>query len=208
MRPWLYLSSIAVLAAVACKPRPEPAADSTVKPAASSSTAAGVVVDSALPMPVLLDRFRHDLAKVETLRSDITTRDALVKRVVAALAAGDTAALERTAVNAREYAWLYFPTARVAKPPYEVPPALAWFQVQEKNRRGVLRALRELSGHRVTIESYHCDSEPTVEDQNRVWTGCAVTLVRDTERMVDLKIFGAILERDGRFEVLSYQNDF
>ena len=111
-------------------------------------------------------------------------------------------------VNLAEYAWLYFPTTKVAKPPYEVPPAFAWFQVQEKNRRGSARALRELGGHRVALKSYRCDAEPTVEEQNRIWSGCAVTISRDGAVPVELKLFGAILERAGRFEVLSYQNDF
>jgi len=175
---------------------------------AATPPAAGAVVDSAFPMDVQIERFRRGTPQVTHLRSDITSRDSLVRSIIAGLARSDTAALERLAVNVAEYAWLYFPTTKVAQPPYEVPPALAWFQVQEKNRRGALRALRELGGHRITFKSYHCDAEPAVEGQNRIWSGCVATFSRDGAAMVDLKLFGAILERSGRFEVLSYQNDF
>jgi hypothetical protein len=201
MRSLLYVGMLAGSCFfTACTERPRDAA-------AATPPAAGVI-DSALPMDVLLARFRRDVPEVKNLRSNVASRDELVRRVIAAMGVGDTASLERVAVSLSEYAWLYFPTATVAKPPYEVPPALAWFQVQEKNRRGALRALRELGGHRVELQSYHCDASPTIEDQNRLWTGCAVTLSRDGATPVTIRLFGAILERAGRFEVLSYENDF
>ena len=96
----------------------------------------------------------------------------------------------------------------LAKPPYELPPALAWFQLQETNRKGALRALRELGGHELDYRGYTCGPEPSVEADNRVWTGCLVTVGRDGDAPIPLKLFGAILERDGRFAVLSYDNDF
>lgn len=165
------------------------------------------VVDSVFPMDVALDRFRADLAEPEALTSGAATRDELVRGVVEALVVRDTAAFVPLAVSRAEWAWLYFPTSTVAKPPYELPPALAWFQLQEKNRQGVLRALRELGGHALGYREYSCDLEPTVEGSNRVWSGCVVSLTRDGEP-VTLKLFGAIVERDGRFAILSYANDF
>lgn len=207
MRSWLHFGVlVAACLSTACNERLNAA--SAAKNDAATVTASASVIDSALPMQVLLDRFRHGVPKVDKLRSDVTSRDALVRQVMAGIARNDTLAMERLAVSLGEYAWLYFPTTKVAQPPYEIPPALAWFQVQEKNRRGALRALRELGGHRVALQSYRCDPSPTVEDQNRLWTGCSVTISRDGAKSVDIRLFGAILERDGRFAVLSYQNDF
>ncbi|HEY4306971.1 MAG TPA: hypothetical protein VGM82_21045 [Gemmatimonadaceae bacterium] len=206
MRPWLYFGVVAASCLfVACNERLNAA--SADKPVVDTTHAPATMIDSALPMAVLIDRFRRDLPRVDSLRGGATSRDELVKRVVAAMASNDTAALTHVTVSLGEYAWLYFPTTKVAQPPYEVPPGLAWFQVQEKNRRGALRAFRELGGHRITMKGYRCDESPTVEAQNRLWTGCAVSISRDG-KAVELKLFGAILERDGRFEVLSYQNAF
>lgn len=203
-------SSLTVLGlccvAAACNERL--AAASAANARSDAPHVAAGVVDSSLPMPALLERFRRGVPRVEALRGSVTTRDELVRRVVAAIAQRDTATITAATVDLAEYAWLYFPTTRVAQPPYEVPPALAWFQVQEKNRRGALRAMRELGGHRVVLRGYHCDEMPTIEAENRVWTGCAVTISRDGETRAELELFGAILERGGRFEVLSYQNDF
>ena len=191
---------------VACQNRA--AAPSIAKADSGAGPASAGVIDSALPMDVMMARFRRDVPKVDKLHSDVTSRDELVRRIVSAMAKDDTTTLVNSTVNLAEYAWVYFPTAKVAKPPYEIPPALAWFQVQEKNRRGALRALRELGGHRVVLESYRCDEIPTIEDQNRIWTGCVVTISRDGTRVTDLRLFGGILERNGRFEVVSFQNDF
>ena len=171
-------------------------------------TGGGNVIDSVLPMPVMLQRFRQDLPEVTELHGKLTDRDTLVRRVVAALETNDTLAFERVAVNRAEWAWLYFPTDVLARPPYELPPGLAWFQLQEENRKGVLRALRTFGGHQLDYQGYRCATAPTVEGENRVWTGCSVALGVDGAAPADLRLFSAILEREGRFLVLSYANDF
>jgi hypothetical protein len=166
------------------------------------------VVDSVIPMDVALGRFRADLSEPSGLHSGAASRDELVSRMVQALESNDTTAFEGLAVDRAEWAWLYFPTNVLSKPPYELPPALAWFQLQEANRKGVLRALRELGGHEIDYRGYECSAEPTVEGDNRLWTGCRVTLARDGTEQVTLRLFGSILERDGRFAVLTFDNDF
>jgi hypothetical protein len=203
MRPRWGFALLLLAVLTACEGRTAPA--DSVGAADEPKT---TVVDSVLPMDVALDRFRADLAEPDRLRSGADSRDALVRSVVDALAASDTAAFEALAVNRAEWAWLYFPWSAVAKPPYELPAALAWFQAQERNRRGVLRALRDLGGHALNLRGYTCDPEPAREGANRIWTGCAVTLSRDGGDPVTLRLFGGLLERDGRFAVLSYSNDF
>jgi hypothetical protein len=166
------------------------------------------VVDSVIPMDEAMRRFRMDLPEPEGLRGESHDRDALIDRVIRALQESDTLEFERLAVNRAEWAWLYYPNDTLSKPPYELPPNLAWFQLQETNRKGVFRALRELGGHHIDMKGYTCDDEPKVEGENRVWTGCRVTISRDGGDPVTIGLFGAILERGGVFEILSYDNDF
>lgn len=171
-------------------------------------TVAGNVTDSVLPMDVMLDRFRHDLPRPAELHGGLANRDSLVRRVIAALETSDTLAFEHLAVNQGEWAWLYFPSNVLSRPPYELPPGLAWFQLQETNRQGVFRALREFGGHQLDYRGYRCNTEPTIEDANRIWAGCTVTLGRDGAPPAPVRLFGAVLERRGRFLILSYTNDF
>lgn len=166
------------------------------------------VVDSALPMDVAMARFRKGLENPRTLKTGVGSRDALVRDVVDALASRDTMAFEDLAVDRAAWAWLYYPTSKTAHPPYELPPGLAWFQLQEANRKGVLRALRRLGGHELELSGYSCAPKPTVEDDNRIWIGCELELAIDGKDPVPVRLFSSILERDGRFAVLSYQNDY
>ena len=161
-----------------------------------------------IPIDVALSRFREGLERPDSLRSGATSLDDVVKRVVEALEASDTLAFAAMAVNLAEYAWLYYPTTLIAQPPYELPPALAWFQLQGGNRKGVLRALRDLGGRDLGYRGFRCADQPMVEAENRIWTGCTVTMAPQGAASIDLELFSAVLERDGRFLVLSFENDF
>jgi len=165
------------------------------------------VVDSVIPIREALDRFRADLEEPTGLRGP-TSRDSLVREMIEALRHSDTLAFERMAVNRAEWAWLYYPTTTISQPPYELPPALAWFQLQERNRTAVFRALREFGGRTLRYDGYECPAEPMTEGENRIWTGCTVTLGRDGEAPVTFRLFSSILERGGHFAFLSYANDF
>jgi hypothetical protein len=185
----------------------EPPVETEAAAVPASSPDAGAVVDTVLPMDVMLARFRAGLSDPTRLEHGAETRDALVARIVSALQASDSAAFEAIAVDRAEFAWLYFPTAPIARPPYEVPPGLAWFRIQEGNRKGVFRALREFGGLRLELLGYRCDSDPRVEGDNRIWVGCTLDLAREGEKL-SIRLFESILERDRRFAVLSFANDF
>ncbi len=206
MKQSLPLLAVAALAAVFAGCRGTPATDNAE--AAPQPDDVKHVVDSVIPMDVAMERFRVGLSEPAGFHGDVKSRDDLVARVIQALQDSDTTAFGDLAVNRAEWAWLYYPTTTLFKPPYELPPQLAWYQLQEANRKGVLRALRELGGHRVDLKGYTCDPEPTIQGENRLWSGCRVTLSRDGADPVTLGLFGAIVERGGVFEILSYHNDF
>jgi hypothetical protein len=198
-----------ILAVCGCDRSASPARAAEVPPptAVAAQTSQGVV-DSVFPMPVMLDRFRKGIEQPAAMTSGAQTRDELVGSMMRALQASDTTAFEKLAVSLPEWAWLYFPSSPMAQPPYELPPALAWFRAQEGNRKGVFRALRELGGHALVLQGYVCNPKPIVAGDNREWVGCTVTLSRDGGAPVTIALFGSILERDGRFAFLSYVNDF
>jgi hypothetical protein len=179
--------------------------------AAESRPTAPVVtpVDSVIPIPVALARFRVDIPQaLEGLHGGAPSRDSLVSALVGALARRDAPALEALTVGRAEYAYLYYPTTRISKPPYELPPGLAWFRLQEADRKGALRALRTLGGPGLRLLGYSCDGSPADEGENRVWSGCMVDLRKPDGSETRVRLFGAILERAGRFKVLSFENDF
>jgi hypothetical protein len=182
---------------------PEDAAES----AATEAQSAGVV-DSVFPMDVMLARFREGVAQPEALGAGAANRDSLVARAIRALAAQDTSAFQALSIDLPVFAWLYFPTTATASAPYELPPGLAWLQLEEENRKGLFRALRELGGHDVAYGGHECDPTPASEGDNRIWTRCTVTIRVDGGEPRTARLFSSILERDGHFVVLSWANDF
>jgi len=200
-RAAVRIAVMLLFAAASCERAPEPGA---ATPEASPTG----VVDSIIPIDSALRRFRADLPAVASLASGATSLAGLVRELVTALAAHDTLALERLAVNRAEYAWLYYPGTPISRPPYELPPALAWFQLQEANRTGALRLFRTFGGRHLELQGQGCAGEPVTEGANRVWTRCVVTLGVDGKAPARQRLFSAVLERDGRFAFLSFHNDF
>ncbi|MDB4949945.1 MAG: hypothetical protein JWM27_2594 [Gemmatimonadetes bacterium] len=165
-------------------------------------------VDSVLPIAEALRRFRVGMGPAPVaLTGGEASRDALVRRFVKALERTDTAALQRMAMDRAEFAWLYYPSNAQSRPPYELPPELMWFQTQLADRKGALRALRAYGGRPLRFRGYRCAPAPQVEGENRLWTGCRVDVADERGRRADLRLFGAILERGGRFKFASYSND-
>lgn len=194
------VATAVTLALVDCQLRPR---DRSSPPAPA---AAPIVIDSARPMTELVAAFQAGEPRVDTLAFASPRRDALVQDFMRALANADTARLARLLISRAEFAWLYFPHGTVAKPPYELDPALAWFQMRLENERSLGRLLRVLGGQRLAYHRHACDPTPQVEGPNRVWRDCTVTWSAPDGRQSTRRLFMSIIERDGRFKFFSYAN--
>jgi hypothetical protein len=105
-----------------------------------------------------------------------------------------------------EFAYLYFPTSPHARPPAQQPPALAWFIHTQNSEKGVGRVLDRFGGRRVGLRGYTCASAPRVEAENRIWDDCQLHIGTGGDTAT-VRLFGGVIERDGRFKMLSYSND-
>jgi hypothetical protein len=165
------------------------------------------VVDSIFPIEEELRRFRATLAEhPDRLADTEPTRDALVSRFVAALENTDTAEFRRMALTRPEFAYLYYPTTQFAAPPYELSPALVWYRLESYSSRGLVRALDRFGGRPLHVSGHACEATPLVQGENRIWHGCVLQARDAAGREVSLSLFGPILEREGRFKLLSYAN--
>lgn len=212
--------SLAVILLAACGPRDAASSASSESSAAVPRTAAdsqaahvadvvahGGVVDSILPIAEHLRRFRAALTtRPETLSFASPTIDALVGRWADAIAARDTAALNRLVINRAEFAWLYYADSRMAKPPYEAPPGLLWGQILASSDEGAQRMLNKYGGQRLVVKSVSCPGDPEVEGSNRIRQNCVATLAANGVSLPVTRYFGSIIERDGRFKLLGLAN--
>ena len=169
----------------------------------------GDKIDSILPMPEYLRRFREGLIAPVGFEGGAATREALARRFLTALAARDTAAIGGLLVSRAEFGWLVFPAHLYARPPYELDPAIFWMQLGGASRKGLQRALAGYGGKRLSFLALHCqrDTLQLKEGPGRLWSPCTVRY-RAGDSVVTHRLFGSIVERNGRAKLLSLANDF
>jgi hypothetical protein len=195
----LPITSLAIAAACAAGDG-QAAADS---PAAVAAPA--TVIDSALPRDEEIRRFRQGLAEPAALAHGAPSADSLVARFARAVEARDTAALRALRIDRAEFAYLYYPTNALARPPYDLAPGLMWFQLEGNSGRGLYHVLDERGGRPLTIVGHRCE-QVTREGENRVYGGCVVRRLQAPGDTVQEQLFGAIVERGGTFKFVSYSN--
>jgi hypothetical protein len=166
----------------------------------------GRVVDSILPREEAVRRFREGLAPVDSLEGGTASRDALVAAFVRAIAEADTAAIASLALSRAEFAYLYYPTAVEAKPPYDLEPGLMWFTLYERSNEGARKALSRFGGHPMTLVGYDCGTARHREGANTIYGPCTVRWRNEAGDTASVRLFSKILERGGRFKFLSYAN--
>lgn len=200
------LAAAALLSAAACADAPAPAA---ARPPAQEPVPAptpGGPVDSIIPNPEAQRRFREGLPVVSALAAGSDSREALVRRFAQAVERHDTAALRAMVMSRAEFAYLYYPHTRYTRRPYELPPELLWFQVQQNSEKGIVRVLRRLGGSALQVRSVECEDDPETVGQGRLWNRCLVH--RAGGGPAAERLFGSIMELDGRYKFVSYANDF
>jgi hypothetical protein len=184
---------------------PRTAADSQAAHVAAV-VAAGGVVDSILPIDEQLRRFRENLPVADSLQHAAASRDALVREFLKAVSASDTVALNRLVLDRSEFAYLYYPTAAISKPPYEAPPQLLWGQILQASNDGLPRVLARAAGQSLTLSRVACADSIVSEGANRLHNACTVTVSIGRGAPVEARWFGTIIERDGRFKFIGYGN--
>lgn len=173
-------------------------------------TLPGYVIDSIFPVEEELQRFRAAIGgpPVTGFGGASPSRDALVRKLVAALARSDTADLRSMVVQAREFADLYYMDSPSSRPPYKQSPGLAWTMIQNPSLEGLAKLLRHLGGTPLTYISHRCDAKVERHGGTARHLGCVVTTSDDGAGRVARRLFGSIVARDGQFKFLSYTNEF
>lgn len=177
---------------------------SAARETASRGTAAKV--DSVVSREEALRRFRTGLAPVERLEGGHPSREALLGAMMRALEARDSAALERLTVTRAEFAWLYYATTPQGLPPYDVEPALLWFLLRSRSERSARRALQVYGGRQLEVLGYDCGGAGQREGDNTLFGPCTVRWRSPGGDTAAVRLVGQILEREGRFKILSYSN--
>ena len=173
----------------------------------SARRASSPAADSILPMATMIARFQGELPAVASLDADAPRSvEELVARFVEAVADSSTEALAALTVSRAEFAHLYFPTSVHARSPYAQPPAVNWLLLEQNSLKGRARLLRRFGGTRLRVETHHCAQAPLIQGANRIHESCTLRLRAEDGPTAEVRLFGSIMERDGRFKLLSLSN--
>ncbi len=184
-----------------------PACAPSERSSAPGDAEAAVVVDSIFPMDEELRRFRVGMDSIDTFLGGVDSRDELVETFVNALARADTLGLAALAMTPSEFAWLYFPHSMYMEPPYQLPPGMVWFQLQNRSSRGLNRALSRLGGQTLYYTGYRCPDEGEPYGEGWIWHGCTLLGKLPTGEDVEQRLFGSIFEWRGRYRLVSFSNE-
>ena len=170
-------------------------------------------VGGAASLDAALDDFRDGLPVVTALQDAATDRDTLVHRFVRAVEQADTAALRAMVVSRAEFAYLYYPTSPYTRRPTRQNAALAWELLVMDSQKGLTRVLDRHGGRPLHLAGYSCAPAPQLQSDStavmpvRFWFDCTLRLAPPGADTAEIRLFGPILERDGRFKLFSYSND-
>lgn len=207
-----YGIGMTVLTALACvrgEAARNPATAVAVTDSARPWRKPGDKIDSILPMPEYLRRFREGLTKPARLAGGSSSRDGLARAFLSAVASRDTSAVSGLLVNRAEFGWLVFPDHRYASPPYELDPAVFWLQLSGETDKGLHRVFERYGGKVLGFRALACQRD-TLQIRTgpvKVWSSCRVTF-QAGDSVESHRMFGSIVERDGRVKLLSLATDF
>lgn len=176
-------------------------------PARTDPPAIGVV-DSILPIPELLARFRAVTADTPTvLTGGESSPERLARALLVALANRDTLAVRTLAISRGEFAWLYYPHTKFTAPPYELGPQLVWLPLVAASDKGAGRLLERYGGRTLRFEAISCPDSANTEGPNTIRPGCRVRFAVGDSAARELRLFSSLLSRGGHYKFLTYTND-
>lgn len=195
------LFALCGLAIAACERRATP-------DAGEPSARPEIVVDSALPIDVLLARFRAATADTpRTLVGGAGSPEQLTRALLSALEQQDSSSIRQLVLSRGEFAWLYYPHTPFTAPPYELGPELLWLQMAAASEKGIVRLIRRYGGSALHFEALACPDSARREGPNRLLVGCRVRFAPADSAARTLQVFGSLLERDGIYKFVSYANE-
>src|SRR5690606_14824799 len=147
------------------------------------------------------------LPRVTSLGADAPgSMDELIARFARAVQDSSVAALEALTLDQAGFAHLYFPSSMYVRPPYAQPPAVNWLLLEQNSLKGRHRLLRDHGGRAFTVHGHECAGDPATEGRNRIHEACTLQVSRADGPIEAVRLFGSVIERDGRFKLMSLAN--
>lgn len=131
----------------------------------------------------------------------------LAQAVLDALAAGDRDTLRHLSVSEREFKDHVWPDLPAARPERNLPFAYVWKDLAQKSDQHLAQTLAKFGGQRLVAVNVEFAGETTRYRTSMVHRESVVLARLPDGKENRVRIFGSVLEQDGRFKVFSYVVD-
>jgi hypothetical protein len=139
-----------------------------------------------------------------TLQGAEGSPTSVAAKVVSAFNAHDVSALEAAALTEHEFRDVVWPRLPAARPERNLSCDYVWNDLSSKSRLHLRARMEAWHSLRYQVEGVRFDGETTDYGSYRVHRDAAVQLRTPDGRQVSARVFGSMIERDGRFKVFSY----
>ena len=142
-----------------------------------------------------------------TLQGALDSPQALAAAVVDSFNRKDVAALERLAVSEDEFHSLVWPRQPAARPGRNIPWDYAWKDLASKSRLQLRGRVREWPDRGFTLVEVSFEGETTDYQTYRIRRKSVLTLLDRDGHQTQERVFGSMIEQDGRYKAFSYVVD-
>ncbi len=126
---------------------------------------------------------------------------------MAALAQNDVAALRALALSEQEFKEHVWPDLPASRPERNLPFSYVWGDLHQKSEAALARTVGSHGGRRYELAGVRFVGETTKYNTYDVHRKTELTVMDATGAQTPLRLFGAVLEKEGRFKVFSYVVD-
>lgn len=132
---------------------------------------------------------------------------ALAQRVLAALERRDVTALRAVALSEQEFREQVWPELPAARPERKLPFWYVWGELRQKSETSLAATLTAQGGQRYELVAVRFLGDTTHYKSYLVHRKTELTVKDATGAEMQLRLFGSVLEQQGRFKVFSYVLD-
>lgn len=129
---------------------------------------------------------------------------ALAQSVLTALQRRDATALRAAALSEQEFREQVWPELPAARPERRLPFSYVWGDLRQKSEAALAAVLTTQGGKRLELVAVRFLGETTHYKSYIVRRKTEVTVKDPMGAEMQLRVFGSVLEKDGRFKVFSY----
>lgn len=141
------------------------------------------------------------------LAQTFDSAEAAASAVLQALAARDAGTLWQLALTEQEFREVIWPELPSSRPEVHLPVAYAWGTLAQNSQGSLASTLAAHGGRRYTLVNVRVTGRSTPYDTFTVHRDVALDVGDEAGVRRQIRVFGSLLEREGRWKIFSFVTD-